>query len=420
GRGDPDRGERDGRGLRRGPLWRRALDQGRPIHREGPHLASRGLQPDREHQRIDDRASSIQRELQRDGEGRRLVDRRCDDRGRGTCKGWGVPGSRRPGRDRGGRHRADRPEARERRRLRDELPSRRDATSGLGRGPGGRGRGTPPRACGPPRAGQRRRPPDHPLPRGKRDRGYVLSGDDHRHRAGGSGREGGCNVPGGGFEQPPRRPPLGPDPRGSRDARPRHRGRPPSAATSADLRQRIIRRLRRFDDVSVADELLWRENKIIVSTPQVIRNDLRSERISLDDVSLIVFDEAHRAVGDYAYVDVAAASKEVRDRLVLGMTASPGSSAEKILEVCSNLGIVAVEIRTEYDPDVVPYLHDLDVERIRVEAPDVAKEIRGLVQTVFDEQVERLKKVGFLAGKPKVSLKDLLAAGDEARRKLDS
>jgi len=167
-------------------------------------------------------------------------------------------------------------------------------------------------------------------------------------------------------------------------------------------------------------ELLWRENKIIVSTPQVIRNDFRSERISLDDVSLIVFDEAHRAVGDYAYVDVAAASKEVRDRLVLGMTASPGSSAEKILEVCGNLGIVAVEIRTEYDPDVVPYLHDLDVERIRVEAPDVAKEIRGLVQTVFDEQVERLKKVGFLAGKPKVSLKDLLAAGDEARRKLDS
>ncbi|HWM51244.1 MAG TPA: DEAD/DEAH box helicase, partial [Thermoplasmata archaeon] len=52
-------------------------------------------------------------------------------------------------------------------------------------------------------------------------------------------------------------------------------------------------------------ELLWRENKIIVSTPQVIRNDLRAEGITLEDVSLIVFDEAHRAVGDYAYVDVA-------------------------------------------------------------------------------------------------------------------
>lgn len=167
-------------------------------------------------------------------------------------------------------------------------------------------------------------------------------------------------------------------------------------------------------------ELLWRQNKIIVSTPQVIRNDLRSERFALDDVSLIVFDEAHRAVGDYAFVDVAKSYKEVEGRLVLGMTASPGSSAEKILEVCENLGITAVEIRTEYDPDVVPYLHELVIESIRVEAPDVSKEIRGLLQTVFDEQVERLKKIGFLAGKPRVSLKDLLAAGNEARKRLDS
>jgi len=167
-------------------------------------------------------------------------------------------------------------------------------------------------------------------------------------------------------------------------------------------------------------ELLWRENKIIVSTPQVIRNDLRAERIALDDVSLIVFDEAHRAVGDYAYADVAKAYKDVSGGLVLGITASPGSSAEKILEVCGNLGITAVEIRTEYDPDVIPYLHGLEIQRIPVEAPDVSKEIRTLLQTVFDEQVERLKKIGFLAGKPKVSLKDLLAAGNEARKRLDS
>jgi len=167
-------------------------------------------------------------------------------------------------------------------------------------------------------------------------------------------------------------------------------------------------------------ELLWRENKIIVSTPQVIRNDLRAERISLDDVSLIVFDEAHRAVGDYAYVDVAAAYKDVPGRLVLGMTASPGSSAEKILEVCGNLGISAVEIRTEYDPDVVPYQHDLQIEGIKVEAPDVSKEIRKLLQTVVDEQVARLKKLGFLVGKAKVTRKDLLAVGNEARARLDS
>src|SRR5207245_914650 len=131
-------------------------------------------------------------------------------------------------------------------------------------------------------------------------------------------------------------------------------------------------------------------------------------------------DEAHRAVGDYAYVDVATAYKQIQNRLVLGITASPGSSAEKILEVCGNLGITAVEIRTEYDPDVVPYLHDLTIEPISVTAPDVSKEIRKLLQTVVDEQIDRLKKLGFLAGKAKVNRKDLLAVGDEARQRLDS
>src|SRR5256712_5016154 len=102
------------------------------------------------------------------------------------------------------------------------------------------------------------------------------------------------------------------------------------------------------------------------------------------------------------------------------MTASPGSCAEKIVEVCGSLGIAAVEVRTEYDPDVVPYQHDLQIERIPVEAPDVSKQIRKLLQTVVDEQVARLKKLGFLAGRARVTRKDLLAVGNEARARLES
>jgi Fanconi anemia group M protein len=193
------------------------------------------------------------------------------------------------------------------------------------------------------------------------------------------------------------------------------------AASLRDLL--VVERIALFTGEATSPEerdLLWRENKIVVSTPQVIRNDVRAERFTLDDVSLIVFDEAHRAVGDYAYVDVAAAYREVPGRLVLGMTASPGASAAKILEVCGHLGITAVEIRTESDADVVPYVHELQVDKVPVDAPDVAKEIRALLEVVFDEQVERLKKVGFLAGKPRPTLKDLLAVGDEARERLDA
>mgnify|MGYP000658861348 CR=1 FL=1 len=53
-------------------------------------------------------------------------------------------------------------------------------------------------------------------------------------------------------------------------------------------------------------EELWKESRIIVSTPQVIENDLDAGRGSVTDFDLIVFDEAHRAVGDYAYVRIAA------------------------------------------------------------------------------------------------------------------
>ena len=49
-------------------------------------------------------------------------------------------------------------------------------------------------------------------------------------------------------------------------------------------------------------ELIWNQTDVIVSTPQVISNDLKHERIGLDNVSLIIFDEAHRAVGNYSYV----------------------------------------------------------------------------------------------------------------------
>ncbi len=167
-------------------------------------------------------------------------------------------------------------------------------------------------------------------------------------------------------------------------------------------------------------EILWRESKIVVSTPQVVRNDVKQGRVSLEGVSLIVFDEAHRSVGNYAYVDVAATYKDNPAGLVLGMTASPGNESETILEVCGNLGIEGVEIRTEDDPDVVSYVHDIDVERIVVEPPEAAQEIRAQLKKVLDEQIERLKACGFLQEIDRPTTRDLLAAGQLIRARLDS
>ena len=114
----------------------------------------------------------------------------------------------------------------------------------------------------------------------------------------------------------------------------------------------------------------WENARIVLSTPQAIENDILTRRILLDDVSLLVIDEAHRATGDYAYVFVAQQymtySKSSR---ILALTASPGSDEVTIDAVIKNLHIEQIELRTPEDGDVKQYLQDIDIEYITTPLP---------------------------------------------------
>lgn len=162
---------------------------------------------------------------------------------------------------------------------------------------------------------------------------------------------------------------------------------------------------------------LWRDHDIIVSTPQVIENDLESGNMDLSGFSIVIFDEAHRAVGDYAYVPIGQACKE-EELLTLGMTASPGSDPAKILEVCDNLGIVGVEIRTDYDPDVVNYVHDIDVKFELVDVPENVKKIVTHLRKALDKQVGKLREYGFLEKDKPVTRRDLLDVQKAVQKRL--
>ena len=154
-------------------------------------------------------------------------------------------------------------------------------------------------------------------------------------------------------------------------------------------------------------EALWIQNDVIVSTPQVVANDLKNERVSLKDVQLIVFDEAHRAIGSYAYVAVAQQYKEY-GRLVLGMTASPGGSKAKIKEVCESLGIVDIEVRTEFDPDVAPYVQDVQMQHIEVDVPVDLRKIIAILSSLYETYIKELTNLGMLdRGRP-VNMRYLL------------
>src|SRR5207253_10668815 len=88
----------------------------------------------------------------------------------------------------------------------------------------------------------------------------------------------------------------------------------------------------------------------IFATPETVLNDLRAGRASLRNFVLLVFDEAHRCVKDYAYTELARMYMEqAADPLILGLTASPGSAYETVEDELRNLHAVAVEEGSEGD-----------------------------------------------------------------------
>ncbi|GGM68001.1 hypothetical protein GCM10007108_02550 [Thermogymnomonas acidicola] len=135
----------------------------------------------------------------------------------------------------------------------------------------------------------------------------------------------------------------------------------------------------------------WVLSRLIVSTPQVVANDIRSGDADISRFSLLVFDEAHRAVGNYAYVSIASSFLEARRRLVLAMTASPGGDREKVEEVKRNLGIERVIIKGESDPDVAPYVKEIEVETITVALPSRARQILYDMRSIYNDLISKYR-----------------------------
>lgn len=146
---------------------------------------------------------------------------------------------------------------------------------------------------------------------------------------------------------------------------------------------------------------IWETAEFIFSTPQCISNDIKKELYKLSDVSLLVVDECHRCLKNYAYNEIAQKYKAQADnRRVLALTASPGGDRETIQDVCSNLGIKAVEVRTRESPDVSPYLQELEFEKIDVDFPPEFLEIKLLLSEIYDRKVAELRHRGVFFGYP--------------------
>ena len=165
---------------------------------------------------------------------------------------------------------------------------------------------------------------------------------------------------------------------------------------------------------------LWEESVVITATPQTVENDILTGRISLEDVVLLVVDEAHRAVGSYSYVFIAKEYlKTAKHPLVLGLTASPGSDEGKIREIVQNLGIEHVEVRTESSPDVKPYVQRIAFEWVRVELPGIYKEVRSLLREMLKESLKPLAHFKLVSTySPDISKREVLQAGSKINQEV--
>jgi|YNPNPStandDraft_1061719.scaffolds.fasta_scaffold27921_1 ERCC4-related helicase len=154
--------------------------------------------------------------------------------------------------------------------------------------------------------------------------------------------------------------------------------------------------------------MLFNKATIIVATPQTIKNDLEKKRYKLDDLGLIIFDEMHRAVENYAYVYIAKHSK----CRILGLTASPGSKKKKINKILENLKITSVESRTRDDPDVKDHVKDMVIDWVKIPMDKNIKTVRKPLYDLYLEKLKQLNKLGILTyKKPEyISKKDILNA----------
>ncbi len=168
-------------------------------------------------------------------------------------------------------------------------------------------------------------------------------------------------------------------------------------------------------------EPLWQVAQVVVATPQVVEKDLIRSTATLADFALVVFDEAHRAVGNYAYVFIAARYGETaRQPLVLGMTASPGSTRADVVEVCRNLEITAIEKRDDEDPDVAPYIQPIETNWVKVPLPESAARISKNLQKLQDQLCGRLYQAGALTRPRKVSTTMIIDAGRKLQAQLQA
>ncbi|XP_058126964.1 Fanconi anemia group M protein homolog [Anopheles ziemanni] len=145
---------------------------------------------------------------------------------------------------------------------------------------------------------------------------------------------------------------------------------------------------------------LWQTKRVFYVTPQVVQADLCApeQAFPVEQVRLIVIDEAHKAKGRYAYTEVvkmiAARNKHFR---VLALSATPGRTLEDVAEVIQNLLISHIEVRWDNSIDVSPYTFRKSIRTIVIPLGATIRGVREQLLQLVDPYVRRLLDANVLS-----------------------
>lgn len=142
---------------------------------------------------------------------------------------------------------------------------------------------------------------------------------------------------------------------------------------------------------------LWNNRRVFFCTPQTCQKDIQEGRCDPRTIVCIVIDEAHKAMGKYAYTNVIELVEKAGAKFrIVGLSATPGKNLENINKVVENLRITKIDSRTEDDPNVKKYVHERRYEVIKVEPSKKGAIVDKLMGMVLNPLINQLRERGAL------------------------
>ena len=116
--------------------------------------------------------------------------------------------------------------------------------------------------------------------------------------------------------------------------------------------------------------------------------------IEKEKISLLIFDEAHKAQKNYSYsliVNKLYENNNVQFRII-ALSASPGNSNQKIEDLINNLHIKKIEFRTEKNSDIKNYIFNKKITIIEIENNSNISKIEILINSLINNRLDIMKK----------------------------